>query len=137
MEICYLRERILKNIVFETDLSFKTLRSNIMATVIPYFSTTVAVFSTVGLNNAVIGLMVAGILGEFSVLVLVVIANSVAGCLANGLSYYAYIADYPTANKAVASVFADLAWLVSVIETRFVALTWGIHIPHLNPHHPA
>jgi hypothetical protein len=90
------------------------------ATAIPRFlNTTEGILSTVGLNNVLIGLMVAGIVGEFSVLVLVAIVNSAAVCLANGLSYYAYIADYPTINKAVASVFADLAWLVSATGTSF------------------
>ncbi len=92
------------------------------ATAIPRFLKTVeGILSTIGLNNFLVGLMVAGIVGEFSILVLVAIVDSAAVCLANGLAYYAFDADFPTINKAVASVFADLAWLVSAIGTRFTA----------------
>src|SRR4051794_26658522 len=92
------------------------------ATAIPrFFVTAEGILSTIGFNNVLVGLMVAGIVGEFSDLVFVVIVNSAAVCLANGLCYYCYDADYPTINTAVASVFADLAWLVSAIGTRFTA----------------
>lgn len=73
---------------------------------------TPGVLSIIGLNNILLGLIVAGIAGEFSIILLVPIVVSAACALGNGLGYYIY-ADYPALNRAVASPFADLAWLVS------------------------
>lgn len=71
--------------------------------------------STIGLNNVLLGFMVAGITGDITVLVLVPIINSAATCLANGLQYYKYIGDYSALNKAVASCFGGLFFLVSAM----------------------
>lgn len=84
------------------------------ATAIPSFlSTPTGVLSAIGLNNVFVGLMVTGIIGELSVLVLVPIVNSAAVCLLNGLQYYKYNGDYPPLNTAVASCFGGVFTLVS------------------------
>ncbi|KAH8661112.1 hypothetical protein BGZ61DRAFT_499586 [Ilyonectria robusta] len=90
------------------------------STAIPaYFELSWAILSTIGLNNVLVGLMVAGITGGFSVVVLVPIVVSAACALANGLCYYAFYADYPAVNTAVASAFADLAWLIQEAGLSF------------------
>lgn len=79
----------------------------------PYFELSWAVISTVGLNNVLVGLMVAGITDGFSIALLVPVVVSAACALGNGLCYIAYIAEYPVLIMAVARAFANLAWLVS------------------------
>ncbi|KAL6411798.1 hypothetical protein AUP68_04176 [Ilyonectria robusta] len=87
-----------------------------VSTAIPaYFELSWAILSTIGLNNILVGLIVAGITGGFSVVVLVPIVVSAACALANGLYYYTFYADYPAVNTAIASAFMDLAWLVSAM----------------------
>lgn len=82
--------------------------------VVPRFSSTpYSILTTIGLNNVLLGFIVAGISGRFSTLVLVPIINSVAVCLVNGLWYYTYTADYATTNRAVACGFMNVAFLVS------------------------
>ncbi len=78
-----------------------------------YFELSWAILSTIGLINVGFGIIVLGITG-FSPIAIVPVVVSAAGAVANGLCYYAFYADYPVANTAVASVFADLTWLVSV-----------------------
>jgi hypothetical protein len=77
-----------------------------------YYELSWAILSTIGLTNVCFSLMVVGIAG-WSPIALVPIIVSAAGALANGLCYYAFYADYPEVNTAVASAFADVAWLVS------------------------
>jgi len=108
-----------------------------------YYELSWAILSTIGLTNMCFGLMVVGIVG-FSPIVLVPFIVSAACALANGMCYYAFYADYPIVNAAVASAFADLAWLIQeaglsfysyVILTRvlrnrarllFTCLFWGL-----------
>ncbi|OAQ57402.1 hypothetical protein VFPPC_12471 [Pochonia chlamydosporia 170] len=78
----------------------------------PYFELSWAVISTIGLNNVLVGFMVAGIIGRMSPILLVPIVVSAACALANGLCYIAYIAKYPVVSTAVAAAFAGVAWLV-------------------------
>ncbi|OAQ57513.2 hypothetical protein VFPPC_18213 [Pochonia chlamydosporia 170] len=73
----------------------------------------VGVLSIIGLCNVLVGLMVAGISGGFTALLLVPIIASAACALAQGLDYIKYT-DYPVVNKAVANVFANLGWTVSL-----------------------
>ncbi len=77
-----------------------------------YFELSWAILSTIGVTNVCFGVIVLGIIG-FSPIAIVPVVVSAAGAAANGLCYYAFYADYPTTNTAVASVFADLTWLVS------------------------
>ncbi|KAH8886140.1 hypothetical protein GQ53DRAFT_617406, partial [Thozetella sp. PMI_491] len=108
-----------------------------------YFELSWAILSTIGLTNICFGLIVLGITG-FSPISIVPVIVSAAGAIANGLCYYAFYAEYPPINTAVASVFADLAWLIQeaglsfysyVILTRvlrnrsrliFISIFWGL-----------
>jgi hypothetical protein len=89
-----------------------------MSTPVPvYYELSWAILSTIGLTDTCFGLMVAGIVG-FSPITVVPIIVSAAGAVANGMSYYAFYADYPIVNTAVASAFGDFAWLVSDLCPR-------------------
>jgi hypothetical protein len=68
--------------------------------------------SSIGLYNVLIGFLVVGIT-NLSPITMVPIVVSAACAIADGLSYYAYYADYPTIQTAVAAAFADFFWLVS------------------------
>lgn len=76
-----------------------------------YFELSWAVLSTIGIANFFFSIVVAAICG-FPPISLVPLVVSVAGAVANGLCYYAFYTDYPIANQAVASAFADFLWLV-------------------------
>jgi hypothetical protein len=68
--------------------------------------------SSIGLCNVLIGFLVVGIT-NLTPITIVPIIVSAACAIADGLSYYAYYADYPITQTAVAAVFADFFWLVS------------------------
>ncbi|SPO01709.1 uncharacterized protein DNG_04382 [Cephalotrichum gorgonifer] len=74
-----------------------------------YFELGWAILSTICLANVIFGVLIINIL-SFSRLALVPVVVSVAGAVANGLSFYVYYADNPLINTAVASVFADITW---------------------------
>ena len=76
-----------------------------------YFELSWAILSTIGITNLFFSFIVIGLVG-FTPISLVPIIVSVAGAIANGLCYYAFYAGYPEINTAVASAFADMAWLV-------------------------
>ncbi|KAK2470274.1 hypothetical protein H9L39_17891 [Fusarium oxysporum f. sp. albedinis] len=81
-----------------------------------YFDTANSIHSTVGLYNVLIGFMVAGATGGFSLLLLVPIVSSAAGALA-GLSYYAWgpnhpASNHPVVNRAVAAGITQVAWMI-------------------------
>jgi len=81
----------------------------------PYFQTTYATVSVIGLNNVFVGLIIAGIVGEFSVVLLVPIITSAGCALGNGLGYYAWGSDYPVVNRAVAAALSNFTWMVSTM----------------------
>jgi hypothetical protein len=84
-----------------------------MSAAVPvYFEESWAILSSIGLLNICLSFMVLGIT-NFSPIWLVPIITSAAGAVANGLCYYAFYANYAVLNTAVASAFADTAWLVS------------------------
>lgn len=76
-----------------------------------YYELSWAILSTIGLTNVLVGLMVMGIVG-CSRVALVPLVVSVATAVANGMCFYAFYADYPMVNTAVASAFGDVCWLV-------------------------
>jgi hypothetical protein len=77
-----------------------------------YFELSWSILSTIGLTNALFGVLVAGIT-TFSPISAVPIFTSLSCAIANGLCYYAFYHDsYPVTNRAVASAFADVAWMV-------------------------
>ncbi|KEF55712.1 uncharacterized protein A1O9_08462 [Exophiala aquamarina CBS 119918] len=76
-----------------------------------YFELSWSILSTIGLVNTLFGLLVGGIT-TFSPICAVPIITSLSCAIANGLCYYAfYNESYPVTNRAVASVFADIAWM--------------------------
>lgn len=77
-----------------------------------YYEQCWAILSTIGIANVLYGLVIASITRP-TLLLLVPVTISIAGAIANGLCYYAYYADYPLVNTAVASGFADFFWLVN------------------------
>ena len=87
-----------------------------VTTIIPgvpiYFETSWSILSSIGLYNVLIGFMVVGIT-NLSPVTAVPIVVSLANAIADGLCYYAFYAENPTAPTAVAAVFADFFWLVS------------------------
>ena len=79
-----------------------------------YFELSWSILSTIGAVNVFFGLIVIS-LANFSLLATVPIISSAAGAVANGLCYYAfYLTSPPVTNQAVASVFADILWLVTL-----------------------
>lgn len=81
-----------------------------------YYELGWAILSTICLANVLFGLSVVGIIGLSPVSSIPIIVSS-AGAVANGLSYYVFYADYPVTNTAVASVFGDILWMVSLLNT--------------------
>ncbi|KAJ4017611.1 hypothetical protein NW752_001516 [Fusarium irregulare] len=84
-----------------------------------YYELSWSILSTIGIANALFGLMVAGIT-SFGPVSIVPIVTSAAGAIANGLCYYAFYdpTNGPTA-QAVASIFADILWLIQEAGLSF------------------
>lgn len=78
--------------------------------------------STIGLINALFGLMVIGITG-YSPIILVPIVVSVAAAIANGLYHYVFYEDHETAALVLGAVFADTSWLVK-LSTSIMQNGW-------------
>jgi hypothetical protein len=90
----------------------------IMAAIPVYYELSWSILSTIGLNNVLLGLLVAGIT-SFSPISIVPIIVSGACATANGLCYYAFYADYSQTPTLVAAAFADIMWLVSLLLPVF------------------
>lgn len=98
-------------------MSANSSMSDIMSTpILPvYFELSWSILSTIGAANVVFGLLIVGIT-TFSQITIVPIISSAAGAIANGLVYYAYYDEtYSLKQKAAASAFGDLFWLVRVV----------------------
>ncbi|KAI1864132.1 uncharacterized protein JN550_009152 [Neoarthrinium moseri] len=83
-----------------------------------YFEQCWAILSTIGLANILYGLTIVSIT-KFSTVILIPIVVSAAGAIANGLCHYAFYAEYPLTNTAVASGFADFFWLIQEVGISF------------------
>ncbi|KAH7039829.1 uncharacterized protein B0I36DRAFT_419300 [Microdochium trichocladiopsis] len=83
-----------------------------------YFESSWAILSSIGIANFLFGLIIVSIT-RLSVVVAVPLVVSVATAVANGLCFYAFYQDHPTTQKAVASVFADLFWLIQEVGLSF------------------
>lgn len=78
-----------------------------------FFELSWSILSTIGAANVFFGLLVVSVTG-FSPIVVVPLVISAACAVANGLCFYAfYLTPPPPVNRAVASIFADMLWLVS------------------------
>ncbi|KAH7136964.1 hypothetical protein B0J13DRAFT_506762 [Dactylonectria estremocensis] len=82
-----------------------------MSTPLVYFEVSWSILSVICMCNVLFGCVVCGIT-SFTLLALVPIISSAGGAIACGLCYYIYYLPYPAVNRAVASVFGDLFWLV-------------------------
>lgn len=94
-----------------------------------YYELSWSILSTICIANVLFGGLVIGIT-SFSPIATVPIITSIAGAIANGLCYYAFYNDsYPTKNQAIASIFADMGWLVRrspvFLEFGKLLITWG------------
>ncbi|KAK7415551.1 hypothetical protein QQX98_005797 [Neonectria punicea] len=76
-----------------------------------YFEVSWSILSVICMGNVLFGCVVCGIT-SFTLLALVSIISSAGGAIACGLCYYIYYQPHPSTNRAVASVFGDLFWLV-------------------------
>jgi hypothetical protein len=76
-----------------------------------YYELSWSILSTIGLFLTIVGVW-AILITRVSPLHLVPIVVSIACAVANGLCYYAFYAEHPTQQQVVASVFADIFWLV-------------------------
>ena len=91
-----------------------------------YYELSWSILSTICIANVLFGGLVIGIT-TFSPIATVPIFTSIAGAIANGLCYYAfYNESYSDNSQAIASVFADLGWLVSV--ALFICRSWSLLI---------
>lgn len=86
-----------------------------------YFEQCWAILSTIGVANVLYGLVVISIT-KYTPVVWIPIIVGVACAIANGLCYYAFYADYPVVNKAIASGFADFFWLVCLPDMHDIKL---------------
>jgi hypothetical protein len=78
-----------------------------------FFELSWSILSTIGIANVLFGFLVVSVT-DFTLISSVPIVASAACALANGLCYYAYyLTSRPVVYRVVASVFADIAWLVS------------------------
>lgn len=99
---------------------------------VPYFDTSWAVLSTIGICYVFVGVMVAGIRGKVSALILVPIVVSAGCAIANGVHYYEAFLDCPPINQAVALVSSDIAFTVSAMFTLRVIYSTNTWSPWLS-----
>lgn len=76
-----------------------------------YFELGWSILSSIGLFVTFVGVW-ALFISRPSPLTYIPIVVSVSCAVANGACYYAFYTEYATANRAVASAFADFFWLV-------------------------
>ncbi|KAG5460724.1 MAG: hypothetical protein BJ554DRAFT_7189 [Olpidium bornovanus] len=74
--------------------------------------------SEISLFVTLTSLWMMGIYGRNKILAVPLVVG-VAGCIANGLCYYAYYALYPLANQRTAAAVADIGWLVQECGLSF------------------
>ncbi|KAK1979068.1 hypothetical protein LZ30DRAFT_662012 [Colletotrichum cereale] len=84
-----------------------------------YFELSWSILSTIGAANVAFGLLIVGIT-SFSQITLVPIVSSAAGSIANGLCFYAFYGEnYSLKEKATASAFGDVFWLIQEVGLSF------------------
>ncbi|KAM5372952.1 hypothetical protein ACJZ2D_007163 [Fusarium nematophilum] len=84
-----------------------------------YYELSWSILSTIGIANVLFGLLVAGIT-SFSPVSIVPIVTSAAGAVANGLCFYAFYEEGSAIKgQAIASVVADLMWMVQEAGLSF------------------
>lgn len=76
-----------------------------------FFELSWSILMTICMGNVLLGCLVCGIT-NWTLLAAVPMFSSAAGAIANGLCYYVYYQKHPAMMLAIASVFADIFWLV-------------------------
>ncbi|KAF3394451.1 hypothetical protein F1880_004787 [Penicillium rolfsii] len=91
-----------------------------------YYELSWSILSTIGLFLTIVGIW-AILITRVSPLHLVPIVVSIACAVANGLCYYAFYAEHPTQQQVVASVFADIFWLIQEAGLSFYSYQILVH----------
>jgi hypothetical protein len=91
-----------------------------------YYELSWSILSTIGLFLTIVGVW-AILITRVSPLHLVPIVVSIACAVANGLCYYAFYAEHPTQQQVVASVFADIFWLIQEAGLSFYSYQILVH----------
>ncbi|KAL7756778.1 hypothetical protein ACKLNR_013771 [Fusarium oxysporum f. sp. zingiberi] len=76
-----------------------------------FFELSWSILMTICMGNVLLGCLVCGIT-NWTLLAAVPMLSSAAGAVANGLCYYVYYQKHPAIMLAIASVFADIFWLL-------------------------
>lgn len=95
----------------------------------PYYESSWSILSTIGIANTLFGFIIIGITSLKPVVVVPIIC-SIATALANGLCFYGFYTTYPLVNRAVASCFADIFWLVQEAGLPFYSYVILRHVLH-------
>ncbi|GJP89799.1 putative Tyrosyl-tRNA synthetase [Aspergillus niger] len=96
---------------------------------LPYFESSVAVLSTIGVCLTGISLWAIAIT-RFSPLHAVPLCTSIACAVANGLCYYAFYTTSAPLPEAIASVFADIFWLLQEAGLPLYSYQILVHMLH-------
>lgn len=97
-----------------------------------YYESSWSILSTIGLVNILFGFLVVGITG-YSPIALVPITVSTATAIANGLCYYAMYQSHSRNAVLVASIFAEVFWLVGTSASECACTSSNININALDP----
>ncbi|KAH7190469.1 hypothetical protein RAB80_018030 [Fusarium oxysporum f. sp. vasinfectum] len=89
-----------------------------MAAVPVFFELSWSILCTICIGNVLLGCLVCGIT-NWTLLAAVPMFSSAAGAIANGLCYYVYYEKHPPMYTAIASVFADIFWLLQEVGLLF------------------
>lgn len=76
-----------------------------------YYESSWSILSTIGIANVLFGFVIIGITSLKPVVVVPIICST-AAALANGLCFYGFYTTYPSVNRAIASGFADIFFLI-------------------------
>lgn len=96
-----------------------------------YYGTSASILSTIGAFYVFIGIMVAGIRGKVTALLVVPIIASIGCAVANGLAYYRDYVGCPLVNQAVSFLFSHILWTVSA-HVYSAGNMWPSSSPHLS-----
>ncbi|KAL5360817.1 hypothetical protein BJX96DRAFT_175651 [Aspergillus floccosus] len=91
-----------------------------------YFELSWAILSSIGLFAMMMGVW-AVLITRPSPLSYIPIVVSAACAMSNGLCYFAYYTSYSTTNRAIASAFADLLWLIQEAGLSFFSYQILVH----------
>lgn len=97
-----------------------------------YYESSWSILSSIGIINVLFGLVIIGITSLKPVVVVPIICSA-ATALANGLCFYGFYTTYPLVNRAVASFFADIFWLIQEAGLPFYSYVILRPVLHNKP----